>query len=217
MWGEYKYYNPSRFIEEIPRQLLDMTSFEGSTSGSSTFQNAVSKAKTGKSDYNYSSAQSDSFGYIKPSTGFGKGFVAPTRGLATGSTQNDRQKQNSNFSKPMRSPSRTILVKSQANKKHDEEKVKEFFKDNAIKRMLEEKRQRERMLQEQEAERQRKMETTSPVEYVFNEGERVFHDKLGIGHIKEVTQIGESMMYTIDFGKQGIKAMDAAYAKLKKF
>lgn len=117
----------------------------------------------------------------------------------------------------MRSPSRTILVKSQANKKHDEEKVKEFFKDNAIKRMLEEKRQRERMLQEQEAERQRKMETTSPVEYVFNEGERVFHDKLGIGHIKEVTQIGESMMYTIDFGKQGIKAMDAAYAKLKKF
>lgn len=45
MWGEYKYYNPSRFIEEIPRQLLDMTSFEGSTSGSSTFQNAVSKAK----------------------------------------------------------------------------------------------------------------------------------------------------------------------------
>jgi len=25
------------------------------------------------------------------------------------------------------------------------------------------------------------------------------------------------MMYTIDFGRQGIKAMDAAYAKLKKF
>lgn len=217
MWGEYKYYNPSRFIEEIPRQLMDMTSFEGSTSGSSTFQNAVSRAKTGKSDYNYSSAQSDSFGYIKPSTGFGKGFVAPTKGLAAGTTQNDRQKQNSNYSKPMRSPSRTILVKSQANKKHDEEKVKEFFKDNAIKRMLEEKRQKERAMQEEEALRQKKLEQAQPIEYVFNEGERVFHDKLGIGHIKEVTQIGESMMYTIDFGKQGVKAMDAAYAKLKKF
>lgn len=217
MWGEYKYYNPSRFIEEIPRQLMDMTSFEGSTSGSSTFQNAVSRAKTGKSDYNYSSAQADSFGYIKPSTGFGKGFVAPTKGLAGGTTQNDRQKQNSNYSKPMRSPSRTILVKSQANKKHDEEKVKEFFKDNAIKRMLEEKRQKERAMQEEEAQRQKKLEQAQPIEYVFNEGERVFHDKLGIGHIKEVTQIGESMMYTIDFGKQGVKAMDAAYAKLKKF
>ena len=81
--------------------------------------------------------------------------------------------------------------------------------------MLEEKKQKERQQQQAEAERKKKMET--PIEYVFNEGERVFHDKLGIGHIKEVTQIGDSMMYTIDFGRQGVKAMDAAYAKLKKF
>ena len=201
MWGEYKYYNPSRFIDEIPRQLLNSIGFEGSTSGTSTFQNAVSKARTGKSDFSYSAAQSDSYGYVKPSSGFGKGFVAPTRGLATGNSQSDRQRQNSSYyNQPQRTPSRTILVKSKENKQRDEEKVKEFFKDNAIKRMLEE-----------------KMETTTPIEYVFNEGERVFHDKLGIGHIKEVTQIGDSMMYTIDFGRQGVKAMDAAYAKLKKF
>lgn len=217
MWGEYKYYNPSRFIEEIPRQLLNSTAFEGSTSGTSTFQNAVSKVRTGKSDFSYSSAQFDSSGYVKPSSGFGKGFVAPTRGLATGKSQSDRQRQNTTYSQPGRTPSRTILVKSQANKQRDEEKVKEFFKDNAIKRMLEEKRQKQRELEAVEAERQRKMETTAPIEYVFNEGERVFHDKLGIGHIKEVTKIGESLMYTIDFGRQGVKAMDAAYAKLKKF
>ncbi len=218
MWGEYKYYNPSRFIEEIPHQLLNSIGFEGSTSGSSTFQNAVSKAKYGKSDYSYSSAQFDSSGYVKPSSGFGKGFVAPTRGLATGNSQYERQKQNSTYSnKPQRTPSRTILVKSQINKQRDEEKTKEFFKDNAIKRMLEERRAKERLQQEAEIERQKRMETTQPIEYVFNEGERVFHDKLGIGFIKEVTQIGESMMYTIDFGKQGVKAMDAAYARLKKF
>jgi len=217
MWGEYKYYNPSRFIEEIPLQLLNTIGFEGSTSGSSTFQNAVSKARTGKSDFSYSAAQSDSYGYIKPSSGFGKGFVAPNRGLATGKSQNDRQKQNSSYSQPQRTASRTILVKSKENKARDDEKVKEFFKDNAIKRMLEEKKQKEREMQAAEEERQKRMETTAPIEYVFNEGERVFHDKLGIGHIKEVTQIGDSMMYTIDFGRQGIKAMDAAYAKLKKF
>lgn len=219
MWGEYKYYNPSRFIEEIPRNLLNMSSFEGSTSGSSTFQSAVSRAKTGYSSNSYSlpKAQSDSYGYVKPSSGFGKNFVAPTRGLATGNSQSDRQKQNTNYSQPMRSPSRTILVKSHANKQKDEEKVKEFFKDNAIKRMLEEKRQKEKAMQQAEAERKKQLETSKPIEYVFNVGERVFHDKLGIGHIKEVTQIGDSMMYTIDFGKQGVKAMDAAYAKLKKF
>lgn len=218
MWGEYKYYNPSRFIDEIPPQLLNKIGFEGSTSGTSTFQNAVSRARTGKSDYSYSAVQSDSFGYVKPSSGFGKGFVAPTRGLATGKSHNDRQRQNSSYSQqPHRTPSRTILVKSQANKQRDDEKIKEFFKDNAIKRMLEEKKQKERMQQAEDAERQRRMETTTPIEYVFNVGERVFHDKLGIGHIQEVTQIGDSMMYTIDFGRQGVKAMDAAYAKLKKF
>lgn len=223
MWGEYKYYNPSRFIEEIPRQLLEMTSFEGSTSGSSTFQNAVSKARTGKSDYNYSAAQADSYGYLKPSSGFGKGFVAPTKGLASGGKTNtssgtQQQKQTyGNYSQPQRTPSRTILVKNKVNKERDEEKVKEFFKDNAIKRMLEERNKQAAEQKQKEQEKIEKEQSSPVVEYVFNEGERVFHEKLGIGHIKEVIQVGESMMYTIDFGKQGVKAMDAAYAKLKKF
>lgn len=224
MWGEYKYYNPSRFIEEIPRQLLETTSFEGSSSGSSTFQNAVSKAKTGKSDFNYSSAQSDSYGYVKPSSGFGKGFVAPTKGLASGGKNHNNQNSESQqkysyggYNKPQRTPSRTILVKNKVNKERDEEKVKEFFKDNAIKRMLEERNKQLAEQQQKEQEKIEKEQNTPVVEYVFSEGERVFHDKLGIGHIKEVIQVGDSMMYTIDFGKQGVKAMDAAYAKLKKF
>ena len=224
MWGEYKYYNPSRFIEEIPRQLLETTSFEGSSSGSSTFQNAVSKAKTGKSDFNYSSVQSDSYGYVKPSSGFGKGFVAPTKGLASGGRIHNNQNSESQqkysyggYNKPQRTPSRTILVKNKVNKERDEEKVKEFFKDNAIKRMLEERNKQLAEQQQKEQEKIEKEQNTPVVEYVFSEGERVFHDKLGIGHIKEVIQVGDSMMYTIDFGKQGVKAMDAAYAKLKKF
>ena len=224
MWGEYKYYNPSRFIEEIPRQLLETTSFEGSTSGSSTFQNAVTKAKTGKSGYNYAAAQADSYGYVKPSSGFGKGFIAPTKGLASGGRKhNDNgnsayQKQTyGSYSQPQRTPSRTILVKNKVNKERDEEKVKEFFKDNAIKRMLEERNKQAAEQQKKEQEKIEKEQSAPVVEYVFNEGERVFHEKLGIGHIKEVIQVGESMMYTIDFGKQGVKAMDAAYAKLKKF
>jgi len=201
MWGEYKYYNPSRFIEEIPRKLLEMSTFEGRSQNSSTFRDAVSKARTGDSGRSYSTAQADSYGYVKPSTGFGKGFVVPQK----------RDQMASN-----RTPSRTILVKSQANKQRDEEKVKQLFKDNAIKRMVEERnRQRqEDLIKEQEMKLQR--ENTS-IDYVFNTGERVFHEKLGVGHIVDVMTVGESIMYTIDFGKMGKKAMDAAYAKLKKF
>ncbi|MDR1327925.1 MAG: UvrD-helicase domain-containing protein [Heliobacteriaceae bacterium] len=208
MWGEYKYYNPSRFIDEIPQQLLNMICFEGSTSGSSTFQNAVSKARTGQSDYSYSAVRTDSDGYVKPSAGFGKGFTAPG--------------QKSPPAPPLTrganaAPQRTILVKSKENKQRDEEKVAEFFKDNAIKRMLAEKKQKDQDELLAKQERERKLQETQPIEYVFNEGERVFHEKLGVGHITEVTQIGESLMYTIDFGKLGKKAMDAAYARLKKF
>lgn len=220
MWGEYKYYNPSRFIEEIPRQLLEMISFEGSTSGSSTFQNAVSKARTGESKYNYAAAQADKDGYVKPSSGFGKGFVAPTKGLASSTSNNNRNSQKSGsygYPQPQRTAQRTILVKNKVNKERDEEKVKEFFKDNAIKRMLEERKRQNEQQAKIEQEKVEKEQQSTVVEYVFSEGERVFHDKLGIGHVKEVINVGDSMMYTIDFGKQGVKAMDAAYAKLKKF
>lgn len=205
MWGEYKYYNPSRFIEEIPPQLINKIGFEGSSNNSSTFRNAVSKAKNGISDFSYSAAQSDSYGYVKPSTGFGKGFVAPQKRTSAVTVQSNR------------TPARTILVKSKENKKRDEEKVKEFFKDNAIKRMLEEKRKNDFQKANEEAERERKIQGADFTADIFNVGERVFHDKLGIGHILEVIPVGESTMYTIDFGKQGKKAMDASYAKLKKF
>ena len=214
MWGEFKFYNPSRFIEEIPPQLMNRISFEGSTSDNSTFRNAVSKAKTGKSDYSYSAAQADSYGYIKPSSGFGKGFVAPTKGLSTNTSP---KKSAYGYEQPKRTPARTILVKSKENKQRDEEKVQEFFKDNAIKRMLDEKRAKERRQMEEAREREEALDAQSNVEYVFNVGERVFHDKFGIGHITDVMPVGSGTMYTIDFGKQGKKAMDAAYAKLKKF
>ena len=62
----------------------------------------------------------------------------------------------------------------------------------------------------------KKLKNTA-TQYFFNVGERVFHDKLGVGQIADVIQIGDSTMYTIDFGKMGKKAMDAAYAHLKKF
>ena len=84
-----------------------------------------------------------------------------------------------------------------------------------MKRKLEERKRQ----QEQQAilEKQKEEEKNAPIDYFFNVGERVFHDKLGVGHILDVTQIGESTMYTIDFGKMGKKAMDANYAHLKKF
>lgn len=201
MWGEYKYYNPSRFLDEIPGHLLE-SSYSDNVSSKTTFRSAVEKIKFNKEP----AIITDKFGYIPPSGGFGKGFVAPQK-------KNNNNAGKSFGSSPSggNSGSRIFINKAKANQEKEKEKIDDFFKDNAIKRMLEEKRQ-------QEAEQKLKaQEKLSSVPYFFNVGERIFHEKLGVGHIEEVTQVGESTMYTIDFGKLGKKAMDATYAKLKKF
>jgi len=205
MWGEYKYYNASRFLQEIPENLLE-SSYSENTSSRTTFQSAVDKIKYNKAP----AAPSDKFGYIPPSGGFGKSFVAPSKAKskeqnAKGDKVGWAYQPNNN-----RSASKIILNKAPKNIEKQKEEVDDFFKDNAIKRMLEEKRQREA------EEKLKEQEKLSSVPYFFNVGERIFHEKLGVGHIEEVTQVGASTMYTIDFGKMGKKAMDATYARLKK-
>ena len=218
-WGEYKYYNPSRFIEEIPHNLIESMESEGRTSGSSTFRSAVSKARE-------SYAKTDTDGYVKPSSGFGANFVAPQRkGLASGGKSSSYSQTSNNnpnktsYQKPAsnRTPQRTIIVKSAINKKREEEKIAAFFKDNAIKRMAEERRQRLAQEQQQAKEREEQRKSSQILGDVFDVGQRVFHEQMGIGHITDVLNVGESIMYTVDFGAKGKKAMDATYAKLKKF
>ena len=221
MWGEYKYYSPSRFLEEIPSKLIEQeeSAFSEYSSRESTFSSAVKsvKSKTESNSWGKTKSQTNSDGYVKPVSGFGANFIAPS----TKSTSNGF---GTNFIAPtakkttnvvQRTPSRVIIKKSPLNKEKEEEKIKAFFEDNIMKRKLEEKKRQEAELaKQQEAEEELKNATT---QYFFNVGERVFHDKLGVGHIADVIQIGDSTMYTIDFGKLGKKAMDAAYARLKKF
>lgn len=212
-WGEYRYYNPSRFIEEIPHNLIESTESESRMSNSSTFRNAVSKARE-------SYAKTDSDGYVRPSSGFGANFVAPQRrGLASSNKQTSNYNTKSSYNKPTsnRTPQRTIIVKSAINKKREEEKIAAFFKDNAIKRMADERRQRLEAERQKEQERKQERDNAKIIDDIYDVGQRVFHEQLGIGHVTDVMTVGESVMYTIDFGKLGKKAMDATYAKLKKF
>lgn len=232
MWGEYKYYNPSRFLQEIPQDLME-GSYSENTSSQATFKSAVDKIKGVSSKP--ASSNSDRYGYVQPATGFGKNFVAPghrnspppqpapsrgagvsqnSRGyyppLEGGSKSSISGRGNSKFAH-----NKSFINKNPKNIEKEKEKVDEFFKDNAIKRMLEEKRKQE--AEQKAREQERLQEKAASANYFFNVGERVFHDKLGVGHIEEVEQIGSSTMYTIDFGKLGKKAMDANYARLKKF
>ena len=90
----------------------------------------------------------------------------------------------------------------------DVNNVDAFLKENSV-------RINGVFIREKEKQKEEALKNTA-TQYFFNVGERVFHEKLGVGEIADVIQIGESTMYTIDFGKMGKKAMDATYARLKK-
>ena len=193
MWGETRYYTPSRFLSEIPESLTERNVSSESYKSTATFKSAVEKIKTDKS------------GYVPSSSSFGKGFVVPK-------TQTAQVQSISKVVKPQITHKKeAFVVKSEKNKANDEERVKKLLEDNPIKRMLEEKRKKEMQISEQAADSADKQIKK------FAKGDRVFHERFGIGHIEEIKEIGSSSMYIIDFGKQGKKAVDGTYSNLKKF
>ena len=126
----------------------------------------------------------------KPSNSFGKDFVAPQRTAGRAFVQKNNSAE--------------VLAKREAAKKADEEKVQDIIR-----------RSREKLTQA--INNPVESEETATIATVFNEGDRVFHEKFGIGHIQTIQQIGSSTMFMIDFGAQGKKAMDSTFAKLQKF
>jgi len=198
MWGEYKYYNPSRFISEIPSSLIDYSESEQVSSSSQpsyTFKKAVDSIKS-----KYNSENPD--GSIKSVTSFGKNFVAPKKKIQHNTSFVVKSKNNQ--------------INKEERIKKEEEQIKDFLENNPIKKMLLEKKQRE--ARESAASSNSSTYTsdaTSDISYA--PGDRVFHSKFGVGKVINITQIGSSSMIIVDFGNQGQKALDAAFAQLKKF
>ena len=201
MWGEYKYYNPSRFISEIPQDLIDYSESSYSDANSSysqntTFKKAVDTIKTRRLDENPD-------GSIKSTTSFGKNFIAPQK----------RVQHNTTF-----------VVKSKSNqanadqrKKLEEDKMKDFLENNPIKKMLLEKKQKEADDNKIKINTEQLSANIHSNSEMYNAGDRVFHSKFGVGKIDEIKKIGSSSMLIVDFGKFGKKALDEAFAQLKKF
>ncbi len=190
MWGDYKYYNPSRFIGEIPSELVVFSESDlisSSTSASNTLKNQVNTTRK-------TLISENADGSIKQVSSFGKDFKVPKKQLS----------HNTSF-----------VIKSKNHDKNKEErekeeaeKLKNLLENNPIKKMAEERRKQQSLQKETK---------TSETMQKFNKGERVFHSKFGVGKITNITQIGESSMLIVDFGAQGQKALDADFAQLKKF
>lgn len=206
MYGEYKYYNPSRFLAEIPQELLEVN--EGySSSMKSTFRSAVSKMSAdNKNRGNYSRSDSQTFsgtmsqssnssGSVSNSNSFGKNFVVPKRN----STTTFIKKKATNTVK--RAPEITPLVS-------DDEKIRLIIANNPVKKAAD------------EYKRKQEMELKAKKDALLNEfsqGDRVFHPRFGIGKVANVDKDAPEPTITVSFSKEGIKEFDLIEANLKKF
>lgn len=202
MWGDYKYYNPSRFLSEIPQNLIDYSESEYSNSNNSynqntTFKKAVETIKSRRLEEN-------SDGSIKATTSFGKGFIAPQKRVQHNTSFVVKRKNNQ--------------INAEERKKQEEAKMKELLEDNPIKRLLLEKKRKEsEQISTSSVPEVNEPKQTFQSKAEFSNGDRVFHSKFGVGKVVEIKEIGSSSMIIVDFGNQGTKALDATFAQLKKF
>ncbi len=222
MWGEYRYSEPSRFIFEIPKNLIEANfaaKEERETySSGSTFKSAVKNLGE-----KYSSRKDSGFDRDKPvsNTSFGKSFVAPSmkdKPVSNSSfgknfvapTMKDKPVSNNSFGKNFAAPAQNRTT-SQGQAKKSEEPKKEF--KNVISGV------EQARLMAQKLREQREAQTTAPVaggfrSSSFKSGDKVRHEKFGEGEIVGVVTIGNSTLYKIDFGEVGIKAVDAEFNRL---
>lgn len=204
MWGDYKYYNPSRFLSEIPQNLIDYNESENINSSSTqpnyTFRKAVDTIKS----RTYTTNNENPDGSIKATTSFGRNFVAPQK----------RVQHNTSFVVK----SKNNAINKEERKKQEEAQIKDLLENNPIKKMLLERKKQEAQQAEEKKVSEQNFVSSEPQNNIeFKAGDRVFHSKFGVGTISEIKEIGSSSMIIADFGKFGIKALDAAYSQLKKF
>ncbi len=192
MWGQDKYYSPSRFVAEIPSHLISYSESDYITSSSSNSSYTFSKAVDNIRSKNISENPD---GSIKSVSSFGKNFIAPQKKLQHNTSFVIKSKSN--------------LQKQEEKKQQQEDNIKKFLEDNPMKRRLQEIEQKNNIKQSDSIS-QNKLSS-------FQINDRVFHSKFGLGNIIDIQQIGSSSMLIVDFGSQGKKALDASFAQLKKF
>ena len=202
IWGDIKYFPRSRFINEIPGNLLEDDNpaprrayrEDDGDYRRSTFKSAANKIKE-KREFNSSSASA--FG---GSSGSGGGL------------SNNLASSLKNIKKPaaqsvQRSENKSFVVKKKTSAPQDSagnEKQQSQNMADAIARC--------KAMAKSPAQSAQK-----PSFNTFKTGTRVFHPHFGIGHILEVEGEGLSASYKVDFAKNGVKTVDASIGGLKTF
>ncbi len=212
VWGEMKMFPPSRFIAEIPAELLDKVVSEGQTAGIDE-RSGIRKVYETRSGYPKQSSGYKNFSNnSKPTNG---GFASSTSASSTGGTSLlssiARVKAQSKTTSVVRTEHKVKVVKkSQTAPSSDLAQPKKTQEpqvsvSDLIKKCKEQAQARPAV----------RPVTKTPLAV----NTRVFHSQFGIGTIKDVikTPQGTPSEYHVEFSRIGVKKLDFETADLKKF
>ena len=202
IWGDIKYFPRSRFINEIPGNLLEddnpaprrVYREDDGDYRRSTFKSAANKIKE-KREFNSSSASA--FGGSSGSGGgLSNNLASSLKNIKKPAAQSVQRSENKSFVVKKKT---SAPQDSAGNEKQQSQSVADIIA-------------RCKAMAKSPAQSAQK-----PSFNTFKTGARVFHPHFGIGHILEVEGEGLSASYKVDFAKNGVKTVDASIGGLKTF
>lgn len=221
MWGNYNYYEPSRFINEIPFNLTNRTEDDTRPRRNNDYNNRFNRYDNDYDDYNRYEKKSTSFSKAAKTiqssssfngTGFGKNFVAPKYNSASSTNSSSTTSFGKSFVAPQKRGFVSKHARSEEERKADNDaKIQKILEDNPIKRRIAEARAKE-----QNQQGNLPLQTTSTTQD-FKKDDRVFHPQYGIGYMRDIKTVAGTTLYFVEFTKIGMKSFDSTLVNLKKF
>ncbi len=202
IWGDIKYFPRSRFINEIPGNLLEddnpaprrVYREDDGDYRRSTFKSAANKIKE-KREFNSSSASA--FGGSSGSGGgLSNNLASSLKNIKKPAAQSVQRSENKSFVVKKKT---SAPQDSAGNEKQQSQSVADIIA-------------RCKAMAKSPAQSAQK-----PSFNTFKTGARVFHPHFGIGHILEDEGEGLNASYKVDFAKNGVKTVDASIGGLKTF
>ena len=207
VWGNFQSNPRSRFLDEIPSNLLEEeTGVKGSGGYSkSSFSNTVSRIKEKKNQSYNSTSTSSSSSSSGGSGGLLSSIARIKKGASDAKASNNIANSIQNIKKQqetvVRTPKAAFVVRKNENKVEQKPNVN---------------------IQDMIAKAKMKAQTnqapqTSRIEGLLPVGTRVFHVNFGVGTITNVIKENNTSSYIINFTKAGEKTLDATTSGLKTF
>ena len=234
VWGDVKFFPPSRFIEEIPANIRQ----EDETSVKSAYNNGWGGSKISKdNDSNSFGRQRGDFGKNSYKGGnenrqksvaasnSSSSFTSSAGGSLLSSIARIKKGKNSSNEPSKKTETQQVQRTEAKNfvvKKHKNENFEKPKTENLHAQVQKSAPKNDVSIQDiiAKCKEQAKTPPKSPVIQGFRtmpEGTRVFHQQFGVGHIRQTLVDKGETSYIVEFTKAGTKTLDANSGSLKMF